>query len=172
MLLLNKRFYFAIGFGLLLIPLFVMFCSGSRFTHRVSSNGRAEFLYVEGDLALFRLNSPDFGLGFASWQGFPDQVFQTGDIVQKLIVDRVNALALDKRNSTVFGRGIKWEGEAVKPQIQEGWFVIHGQNVEWYSSKEELIQKHKELTGQQVLRVSEFMSANRIRQSRANASRH
>jgi hypothetical protein len=158
---LNKRFDLSAAGVLSCIVLAAVLVSKTRLIHHTSSNGKAEFIYLEDSLALFRLKTPDFGLGHAYWRGQPDFVWETGDVVTNVIVDRVDALA--SKNKTVFGKSVKWQQKTPRRDMEAEWFVIRGQDLERYSSREELLQRHKELSGRTPLPLNDFLAANRLR---------
>jgi len=147
----------SIGVGLALIALAALagWFFRARFTHRVSSDKTSEFVYLSQDLALFRQGTTNFSLGLAHWSGYPDYANGTGDVVSRVIVARVSAVAITQDSKTVFGRGVR-PREHYPRDLEDEWFVVARGNVEWYSSADEMTGRHGELMGASAVPLRDF----------------
>src|SRR3954454_17771389 len=79
--------------------------SRSRLTHRISGDGTAEFIYLTDQVAFCRIKTPDFAIGIAHREAYPDYVNDTGDRVTTLLVHHVKRLQLFRSRSMITGEG-------------------------------------------------------------------
>ena len=109
----NKKKYILLAVLLSLISMYII--NRVHYIHRISDDKTCEFLYLHSDIAIKRYTSSNvvivgsckapklmkvkldsYTLGTAHYQGAPEYKFQTGDIMDTIILNKIRMINYEK----------------------------------------------------------------------------